>query len=169
MNTLTAYRSFGKPSYRPKSARVRILDSKWYLVTMQDTETDQGDGHYLLDTESTYLLPGKEARARRDAHLNHCNRVAEYTGEVWEIANGKHPFAYPEDRYHPSRAAALAHFAKLWQAEERQLRAEFDLVERRLAKPDAALADRRWDMQEAAALRTMLSAVPVPVVRRIRP
>ena len=82
MNKLTAYRTFGKPGYTP-TKHIRIYKDRFYRVTMQNTERDQGDGYYLADGEYTELLDGVEAKRRRDAHLNHCNNIQEYHGPVW--------------------------------------------------------------------------------------
>lgn len=84
MNRLTAYRTFGKPGYTP-TKHVRIFQDRFYLVTMQNTEHDQGDGYYLAEGEYTELLHGVEAKRRRDAHLNHCNNIQEYHGPIWEF------------------------------------------------------------------------------------
>lgn len=88
MNTLTAIRSFGKPSYCP--AKTKVFDNRWYLVEMQDVETDpRFDYVGLKETTTVYLMPGKITREKRTARLNHCNRIAEYTGNVFALTSNK--------------------------------------------------------------------------------
>ena len=88
MNTLTAIRSFGKPGYCP--TKTRVQNNKWYLVEMQDVETDpRCDYVGLKDTTTIYLMPGKIAREKRQARLNHCNRIAEYTSNVFALTSNK--------------------------------------------------------------------------------
>ena len=90
MNTLTALRTFGKSSLTPAKG-TRILDSKYYLVTMQNTERDMG-GIYLADGEYRELLTGHAARQRRDARLNHCNHITEWTGPVFAVLTSRYGF-----------------------------------------------------------------------------
>jgi hypothetical protein len=77
---------------------------------MQNVERDQGDGVYLGQGEYLELLPGDEARARRDARLNHCNGIAEYEGPVYSLVT----YAYNHmdnpscPTYHPSEEAVKA-------------------------------------------------------------
>lgn len=83
MDKMTALRSFGRPSYTP-AKHARIMANRWYMVTFQNTESDPlTDYHGLADGEHVLLLPGKEARAARDARLNHCNGITEYDGHVF--------------------------------------------------------------------------------------
>lgn len=85
MNRVTAIRMV-KPGYSPAKG-TRIYDSRWYRVTLQDVETDAlTDYHGLKDTETTYIMPGEDARRCRDRALNHCNRIEEYTGPVWNVS-----------------------------------------------------------------------------------
>lgn len=84
MNHLTAIRTFAAPGFTPTKG-TRIFANRWYRVTMQNTERDMGDGHYLAEGEYTELLPGNKARERRDARLNHCNRIEEWTGPVYAL------------------------------------------------------------------------------------
>ncbi len=84
MNTLTALRTFGRSSLCP-ARRVRIFRDRLYLVRMQNTSTDQGDGHYLEEGEYVELVTGDEAKQRRDSRLNHCNAITEYTGPVFAV------------------------------------------------------------------------------------
>jgi len=89
MNHLTAYRTFGKPSYCPVKS-TRIQSNKWYLVEMQDVETDpRCDYVGLKDTSTIYLYNGIKTRQERDSRLNHCNRIIEYTGPVFELKSDK--------------------------------------------------------------------------------
>jgi len=134
VNTLTAIRTFGKPSYTP-AKRVRIYKDRWYLTTMQNTEHDQGDGYYLADGEYTELVPGAEAKDRRDSRLNHCNRIAEYVGPVWAVDYRY----YPSMTYHTTEAEAERIVAERL-AELRKLQAEAKAaLEKELAKSDAEL------------------------------
>lgn len=84
MNSLTATRTFAAPGYTP-ARHVRILSSAWYKVTMQNVEHGQGDYAGLAEGTYTEILPGTEARKRRDAQLNHCNSIEVWTGSVWEL------------------------------------------------------------------------------------
>lgn len=84
MNKLTAIRTFAAPGFCPVK-RTRIFANRWYKVTMQNTERDMGDGYYLAEGEYVELIPGNEARRRRDARLNHCNRIEEWTGPVYAL------------------------------------------------------------------------------------
>ena len=83
MNTLTAIRTFAKPGFCP--VRPRIFADRWYKVTFQNVERGQGDYIGLGEGEYTQLLPGNKAREARDAHLNHCNAIQEWSGQVWEV------------------------------------------------------------------------------------
>ncbi len=111
MNKTTAYRNFGKPSYTP-AKQVKIYDTKWYLVTMQNTEHDQGDGYYLAEGEYTLLLTGKQARDKREAHLNHCNKIAEYLGPVYHVSVRRYWHVEPTIEYAVSEIAAQTIIAK---------------------------------------------------------
>lgn len=136
MNTLTAYRTFGDPGYRPGTARVRIYDARWYLVTLQNTSRDQGDGYYLEDGEHVVLLPGRKAREERDARLNNCNAVREWGGEVWELTD-KYKFGLVS--YHTSRAEADKAVAESRAEEDNGNREALARCDRLLAKTDAEL------------------------------
>ena len=96
MNTLTAVRTFAKPGYCPVK-RTRIFADRWYKVTFQNVEHGQGDYIGLGEGEYVQLLPGNKAREARDAHLNHCNAIQEYTGDVWEV----YTTHYGHMRQHP--------------------------------------------------------------------
>lgn len=85
MNHLDAIRNFANPGYTPTRGTIRIYDAKWYVCTFQNTETDQGGGHYLAEGEYSQVLPGKEARKARDAQLNHLNTIREHTGKIWKV------------------------------------------------------------------------------------
>lgn len=85
MNQLTAIRSFGIPSYCPAKS-TRIYKDKWYLVEMQDVETDPRIDYVgLAETSTVYLWPGTKTRNERDSRLNHCNKIVEYDGPVFAI------------------------------------------------------------------------------------
>lgn len=85
MNTLTAIRTFAKPSFTPVK-HTRIFAERWYKVTFQNVETDpRCDYVGLAKGEYTELLPGNKAREARVARLNHCNNIQEWHGEVWEV------------------------------------------------------------------------------------
>ena len=57
---------------------------------MQNVEHGQGDYVGLGEGEYVELLPGNTARERRDAHLNHCNRIQEYGGPVFELRTNRY-------------------------------------------------------------------------------
>lgn len=84
MDILSLYRTFGKSSLSPAKG-FRIRNDRFYLVKMQNTYRDQGDGYYLAPGEYVELLPGNLARERRDARLNHCNGIVEYKGPVYSF------------------------------------------------------------------------------------
>ena len=85
MNRTAAIR-LARPGYSPAKG-TRIYDSRWYRVTLQDLDIDaRTDYHGLKDTETTYIMRGKEARECRDRALNHCNRIEEHTGPVWSVS-----------------------------------------------------------------------------------
>src|SRR5260370_29215191 len=109
MNRLDAIRNFAQPSYC-SAKRVRIHKDRYYLVKMQNVETDPrvdyvglGVGEYLE------LLPGNAARERRDARLNHCNAIAEYSGPVFAVLTSSygHWDTSRKPRYFPTEADAL--------------------------------------------------------------
>ena len=107
MNRTTLLRTFASPAYRPRAARVRIYSDRWYIVTMQNVERGM-DYLGLGEGEYTELVPGADARDRRDARLNHCNRVTEHLGPVYRAAFN--PYATNTERvtYHATEAAARA-------------------------------------------------------------
>jgi hypothetical protein len=84
MNSLTAVRTFAAPGFTP-ARHTRIHNDRWYLVTLQNVEHGQGDYIGLADGTYTELLPGDKARECRDAHLNHCNHIAEHHGTVYQL------------------------------------------------------------------------------------
>ncbi len=103
MNKTTAIRLV-KPGYSPAKG-MQIYDSRWYRVTLQDVEVDAlTDYHGLKDSETTYIMPGEDARQCRDRALNHCNRIEEHTGPVWAISwreGGRIPsesYTYSEEK-----------------------------------------------------------------------
>jgi hypothetical protein len=104
MNRLTAIRTFAAPGVTP-TKRVKLFNHRWYYVRMQNVERGQGDYVGLGEGEYTELLPGNKARERRDAHLNHCNAIAEYSGPVFDLFANRYGgelehvgyFATPED------------------------------------------------------------------------
>src|ERR1035438_5880200 len=102
MNTLTVIRTFAHPGYTP-ARRVRICSSSWYRVTMQAVE--HGPGDYMGLGEGTYteILPGQKARERRDAHLNHCNAIEEYTGPIFELLCNRYGGAIQHVGYFASK------------------------------------------------------------------
>ena len=61
MNTLTVIRTFAHPGYTP-ARRVRISNSAWYRVTMQNVERDPRCDYVGLG-EGTYteILPGQKS------------------------------------------------------------------------------------------------------------
>lgn len=85
MDRLTAIRTFAAPGFSRARGRVRIMDSKWYVVRFQNVEHGQGDYVGLGEGEYSQLLPGRKAREARDARLNHCNGIAEHRGHVFEL------------------------------------------------------------------------------------
>jgi hypothetical protein len=83
MDRLTAIRTFGSSSFTP-AKRTKIFADRWYLVTFQNVETDPMIDYVGLgEGEYSQLLPGNKARESRDAKLNHCNAIVEYTGPVY--------------------------------------------------------------------------------------
>lgn len=100
------YRTFGDAGYSPAKGKVRIYNNRWYMVTMQNVEHD-GLTDYIGLAAGTYreLVPGKEARERRDAHLNHCNAVQEYRGPVYGLHRNERG-RRREPVYYPSEEAA---------------------------------------------------------------
>lgn len=87
-STLSIHRWFN-PGATPTRG-TRVYRDRWYLVTMQNVGRDQGDGLWLAEGEYTDLVPGSEARNRRDSRLNHCNRIAEYRGPVYQVVIGRY-------------------------------------------------------------------------------
>ena len=143
MNRITAIRCFGNSRYTPAKKDVnRIMDAKFYLVTLQDFETDQGDGQYLLDTETTTLFCGRKAREERDSRMNRCNRIVEYTGPVFQLQNDRYPFYCrgEGDQLFISEQAARAYFDKTWDALATKEARELDICRVNLAKPRAQRA-----------------------------
>jgi hypothetical protein len=122
MNALTAVRTFAKPGYSP-AKQTRIFADRYYLVSMQNTERDMGDGYYLAEGEYRELLPGDAARARRDARLNHCNRVTEWDGEVWAVLTSTygHWDTSRKPKYAGSQAEANAYVAEARAVHEKWL------------------------------------------------
>ena len=85
MNRTTALRAYGKPSYCPAKG-IRIRNDSYYLVRMQNVESDSNtDYHGLADGEYTELVTGKEARSRRDSRLNHCNAITVHRTPVYRV------------------------------------------------------------------------------------
>ena len=141
MDTLTAVRSFGRPGYSP-AKRTRIYANRLYLVTMQNTETDQGDGHYLVEGEYVELVTGDEARRRRDAQLNHCNAVQEYHGPAYAVYHRPYGGDRVECQLAAGRASAKTLYDRLFREREghiSRLLAEAARC-RRLSTPAAACA-----------------------------
>jgi hypothetical protein len=102
MNQLTAIRSFAKPGFCPVKS-TRIQSNKWYLVEMQDIESDSMTDYIgLANTSTIYLYPGNITRQKRDSRLNHCNRIVEYTGNVYSVSSLKMRFT----EYYPSIESA---------------------------------------------------------------
>jgi len=87
MDRMTAYRNFGNAGYTP-ARKVKIYSDRWYLCTFQNVERNSlCDYIGLGEGEYTELLPGAKAREAKFAHLNHLNKVAEYTGQVWAVTD----------------------------------------------------------------------------------
>jgi len=108
VNKLDAIRNFAQPSFCP-AKHVRIHKDRYYLVRMQNVETDPrvdyvglGEGEYLE------LLPGDAARERRDARLNHCNAIAEYDGPVFAVMTTQYGVWNPERKPHYATSKADA-------------------------------------------------------------
>jgi hypothetical protein len=124
---------------------------------MQNTERDMGDGYYLADGEYTELLPGSAARERREARLNHCNAIAEYSGPVFAVLTSSygHWDTSRKPSYFPTEADALefvrterAKHEKWLQECEKQLaiyQAKYD------AKPEEWLAGGIRDCKRVMA------------------
>ncbi len=106
MNKLTALRTFANPSLTPTKG-TKIFNDRWYQVTMQNTEHDIGDGYYLAEGEYVELLPGKAARERREARLNHCNSIVEYNGPVFELLTSQYGHELRGVGFYPSAEATM--------------------------------------------------------------
>jgi hypothetical protein len=98
MNQLSAIRTFSNPGFSPAKS-TRIYADRWYLVEMQDIERDpRCDYIGLAETSTIYLYNGMQTRRERDSHLNHCNKIIEYTGNVFALTSEKMRLAeyYPD-------------------------------------------------------------------------
>jgi hypothetical protein len=90
MNTVTAIRTFAQPGFSP-AKRTKIYAGRYYVVTMQNVERNpMFDYVGLGDGEYTQLVTGTEARNRRDARLNHCNRIQEWNGPVFAVLTSQY-------------------------------------------------------------------------------
>jgi len=161
MDRVTAYRTFGDPSYSP-TRRTRIRNDRFYLVTLQNVETDARTDYVGLG-EGTYteLVGGAKAREYRDARLNHCNRVEEYAGPVWEWAVDW--WRSPGSRYVRSLEEArdlTRHYEAQYQEHRAQLARE---RARYLAKPQDDFTRKVIaDIEKAEA-----QPQPAPRVRKV--
>lgn len=89
MNRLTAYRVFGNSGYCPVKS-TRIYKDRFYMVELQDIERDYRTDYIgLADTSTIYLFDGVKAKKERDSRLNHCNRIAEYKGNIYTVTSNK--------------------------------------------------------------------------------
>jgi len=140
MNRLDAIRTFAQPGYCP-AKQLRIHKDRYYLVKMQNVETDPrvdyvglGVGEYLE------LLPGSAARERRDARLNHCNAIAEYDGPVFAVLTTQYGNWNPERKphYSPSKEDVEAYIKAQRDAHDKWL----DDCEKELAQYEAAYAKK---------------------------
>jgi hypothetical protein len=118
MTTTTIIRNFANPGYTP-AAHVPIRNDRFYLLTMQNVETDpRCDYVGLGEGEYTVLVPGANARAERESRLNHCNRIQEWRGKVWSVTLA--PWGNPRPaEYFRSGAEARAR-VEAFHAEERK-------------------------------------------------
>ncbi len=133
MNHLTAIRSFAKPGYCPVKS-TRIQDNKWYLVEMQDIESDaRFDYIGLADTSTVYLYPGNIARQKRDSKLNHCNKIAEYDGDVFSLTSYKQKIT----EYYTSIASATIAKERHEQYITTSLKKALQSILKEQSKPDA--------------------------------
>ncbi len=167
MSTLSLYRTFGDPAFRPATARVKLYDARWYVVTMQNTSSDQGDGHYLEPGEYTELLPGHLARRARDAHLNHCNAIREYTGEVWQLTDAWYGgrVSYHTSQNHAASAIVSSETDQAFRNREAIARHD-----RALAKTDEQITEYHklhWDFVSAANERAQIRAEQAEIVAYI--
>ena len=102
MDRLTAVRTFSKPGYTP-ARRVKVFAARWYRATMQNVEHDGLTDYIgLAPGEYTQIVPGTEARQRRNAHLNHLNRLVEYSGPVYRVTQ----YRYGRASYLPTYVAS---------------------------------------------------------------
>jgi hypothetical protein len=102
MNKLTAIRCFANSGYCPVKS-TRIYANKWYLVELQDIERDyRTDYMGLAETSTVYLFDGLKAKKERDSRLNHCNKIIEYTGNVYMVKSDKLHIL----EYHPNIESA---------------------------------------------------------------
>jgi len=89
MNQLTAIRTFANSGYCPVK-HTRIYANRWYLVELQDIERDYRTDYIgLAETSTVYLFDGVKAKRERDSRLNHCNKIVEYTGNVYAVKSEK--------------------------------------------------------------------------------
>jgi len=137
MNHQDAIRNLGNPGYTPTKGTIRILNTKYYLCTFQNTETDQGGGHYLAQGEYTRILPGRQARHARDARLNHLNAIREYQGEIWQVTgiNGY------QATLHPTQADAEAERDKQAQRNAADAEKAFAHIDKEINWTDAEMLD----------------------------
>jgi hypothetical protein len=102
VNKLSAIRNFSNPGYCPVKS-TRLYNDKWYLVEMQDVERNPMTDYVgLADTSTVYLWPGNKTRQERDSRLNHCNKIVEYTGNVFALTSDKMRII----EYYPSMQSA---------------------------------------------------------------
>jgi len=143
MTRLDAVRSFAAPGYCPVR-KVRVLDSKWYLVTLQNVERDQGDGMYLGAGEYTLLLPGAKAREYKVARLNHCNGIQEWQGPVYELQ----PKRWGRNYYGPSWATCEAEVLQAQEAERKEWQEHLAALDQEEAKQRKQRAEYTGDDPE---------------------
>ena len=158
MNKLSAIRTFQNPGFSPVRGKgrgkLRIFDNRFYMVTFQNMEVDTGRDYIgLADGEYTELLPGRQAREAREAHLNHCNAIVEYTGPVYSVILAPH--GYPQTYvYAGSEAAADNLIYKMWAEETAWLAS----CQRELSKGQAQIADEPAYRADKIARYPLVSA-----------
>jgi hypothetical protein len=157
MDKLTAFRVFGNSRLTP-AKHAKVFNDRWYLVRMQNTERDQGDGYYLAEGEYVELLPGNKARERREARLNHCNGITEYFGFVLEGFAAQYG-TVRSIGYFTSVKDAFDAITKQYQDHEkwiRDVRHEADLAQVRADAADPR-GDRTFHLNRVADIQQTLA------------
>lgn len=165
MDRLTAVRTFARPGYTP-AKRTRIQATKWYTVTMQNIDRDpRCDYIGLGEGEYTELVTGTDARARRDAHLNHCNAIAEYSGPLYRLTEYRYGHVWEPIKY-VGTEGDIGLLRQALTTEETRVKAEIDRYRVKLlasaATEDATHKEHAAYDREAAEESAQLLAAWTP-------